>query len=79
MSAFEKYFKSLQGHSIDEITEHSHRNSLQQLFESIAGPKVKILHEPKREGKFGSPDFKVTNTESLIGYVENKKLEENLD
>lgn len=79
MSAFEKYFKSLQGHALDEITEHSHRNSLQQLLEAFAPSKIKILHEPKREGKFGSPDFKITSTESIVGYVENKKIEENLD
>lgn len=79
MSAFEKYFNSLQGHALDEITEHSHRNSLQQLLEAFAPSKIKILHEPKREGKFGSPDFKITSTESIVGYVENKKIEDNLD
>ena len=79
MPDFEKYFKSLQSHKIDDITEHSHRPALKELMESLAGAKVKILHEPKREGKFGSPDFKITHTESIIGYVENKKIEENLD
>ena len=59
MVDFEKYFKSLQSQKIDVITEHSHRPALKELLESIAGPKIKILHEPKREGKFGSPDFKV--------------------
>jgi hypothetical protein len=49
------------------------------LVESFIGNKVKVLHEPKREGKFGSPDFKITHTESIIGYIENKKIEENLD
>lgn len=79
MTDFEKYFKSLQSHKVDDITEHSHRPALKELMESIAGAKIKVLHEPKREGKFGSPDFKVTYTESIIGYVENKKIEENLD
>ena len=79
MTDFEKYFKALQAHRVDEITEHSHRSNLQQLLESIASPKTKVLHEPKREGKFGSPDFKITQVESIIGYVENKKIEENLD
>jgi predicted helicase len=79
MTDFEKYFKALQDHRVDEITEHSHRSNLQQLLESIASPKTKVLHEPKREGKFGSPDFKITQVESIIGYVENKKIEENLD
>lgn len=79
MTDFDKYFKSLQSHKIGDITEHSHRPALKELMESLAGAKVKILHEPKREGKFGSPDFKITHTESIIGYVENKKIEENLD
>lgn len=79
MTDFEKYFEALQAHRIDEITEHSHRTHLQQLLEGIAGENIKILHEPKREGKFGAPDFKITHTESIIGYVENKKIEENLD
>ena len=40
---------------------------------------MKVLHEPKRDGKLGSPDFKIIQTESIIGYVENKKIEESLD
>ncbi len=79
MSSFDTYFKSLQSHKIDDITEHSHRPALKDLMQNMAGPKINILHEPKREGKFGSPDFKVTATESIIGYIENKKIEENLD
>ncbi|MEO8146050.1 MAG: type ISP restriction/modification enzyme [Bacteroidia bacterium] len=79
MTEFEKYFKSLQSQKISDITEHSHRLALKTLVESFIGAKVKVLHEPKREGKFGSPDFKITHTESIIGYIENKKIEENLD
>jgi len=79
MTDFEKYFTSLQAHTIADITEHSHRSNLQKLLEGLADPKIKVLHEPKREGAFGSPDFKITYTESIIGYVENKKIEENLD
>lgn len=79
MKDFEKYFKALQAHRVDTITEHSHRSNLQNLLESMAGQEVTVLHEPKRAGKFGSPDFKITNTESIIGYVENKRIEENLD
>jgi len=79
MTNFEIYFKALQAHRVDEITEHSHRSILQQLLESLAEPTIKILHEPKREGRFGAPDFKITLADSIIGYVENKKMEENLD
>ncbi len=79
MADFEKYFKSLREHKIDQITEHSHRAALEELLKSMAGTKIKVLHEGKREGKFGSPDFKIFKTESIIGYVENKKIQENLD
>jgi hypothetical protein len=79
MTEFEIYFKSLQSQKIGDITEHSHRPALKTLVESFVGSKVKVLHEPKREGKFGSPDFKITHTESIIGYIENKKIEETLD
>ena len=82
MKIFIDYIKELQETPIYQITEHSKRASLESLLKSIASElpdKIKILHEPKREGKFGSPDFKITVTESIIGYVENKKIEENLD
>ncbi len=79
LTDFEIYFKSLHSEKISDITEHSHRPALKTLVESLVGSKVKVLHEPKREGKFGSPDFKITHTESIIGYIENKKIEENLD
>jgi hypothetical protein len=79
ITAFDNYFKSLQSQKISDITEHSYRPALLELIQSLAEDGVKVLHEPKREGKFGSPDFKITRTESIIGYIENKKIEENLD
>lgn len=79
MTNFEKYFKQLQSQRIDSITEHSHRSSLQQLLESLAENNIRVLHEPKREANFGSPDYKITHLESIIGYIENKKIDENLD
>jgi len=82
MKIFIDYIKELQETPIDQITEHSKRASLENLLKCIASElpdKIKILHEPKREGKFGSPDFKITISDSIVGYVENKKIEENLD
>ena len=57
MTEFETYFKSLQSQKISEITEHSHRLALEMLLKSLAGIGVNVLHEPKREEKFGSPLF----------------------
>ncbi|MDQ2720647.1 MAG: N-6 DNA methylase [Bacteroidota bacterium] len=82
MTYFEDYFKALQNTPIDQITEHSHRTQLENLLNAIVQThklKIKILHEPKREEKFGAPDFKITSSESIVGYVENKKIEELLD
>ncbi len=82
MKLFQDYIKELQSTPIDRITEHSKRTALENLLNGVASEltsKVSILHEPKREGKFGSPDFKITNSENIIGYIENKKIDENLD
>jgi predicted helicase len=82
MEIFNIYLKALKKFSLSEITEHTHRKELQELLETIAkdsNKKIKIQHEPKRTVKLGAPDFKITLNESIIGYVENKKIEENLD
>jgi predicted helicase len=81
MLFIETYLDDLKNTSIDEITEHSHRKSLQVLLESIgkqSNPQSKIIHEPKAQGRFGRPDFLVKETENIIGFVENKKLGEDL-
>jgi len=82
MQEFIKYFDTIKSHDLDKITEHSLRPALNELLETIAkqlNPKIKIVHEHKREGKFGAPDFKVFETENIIGYIENKKIDEALD
>ncbi len=80
---FEKYFKKLQSTDLSKITEHTHRPALNELLESIAkntNAKIKIIHEEKRSKEgFGAPDFTVKSTEAIIGYVENKKIEEDLN
>lgn len=64
----------------DEL-EHSGRTFLQNLLAEFAQTyKVEIVHEPKRDasGK-GAPDFKFLFNDTDIGYLENKKIGENLD
>ncbi|MGI8951138.1 MAG: type ISP restriction/modification enzyme [Chitinophagaceae bacterium] len=81
MNYFETYFKELQSKPFEEITEHSHRTSLENLLNAIASKqnnKLLIIQEAKRTSGFGVPDFKVTNTGSIVGYVENKKIDEKL-
>lgn len=82
MKLFQDYIKELQSTPIDQITEHSKRAALENLLTGVASElstKVSILHEPKREGKFGSPDFKITNSESIVGYIETKRFDVSLD
>lgn len=82
MEHFAAYFNALQAANLAEITEHSLRPDLKNLLSAVAATvdaKIAILHEGKREGKFGAPDFKITRVENIIGYVENKKIGEALD
>ncbi len=82
MTEFTNYINELQSEPIENITEHSKRSALEMLFKSIAktaNDKIKILHEPKRKENYGSPDFLMYIDNSIIGYVENKKITANLD
>lgn len=78
---FNDYFKKLQATPLEKITEHSHRGKLEILLNKIASKQkhaLKILHKPKRKAGFGAPDFKVTCSGDIVGYIENKKIEEKL-
>jgi len=82
MKIFFDYIKELQSYELTDITEHSHRPALKSLLEHIAKDAespIHILHEPKRKSGFGAPDFKILNSKGIIGYVENKKIGENLN
>ncbi len=84
MLDFKQYIKELQSVPIEEITEHSKRFALETLLRELASGyaaanNIKVLHEPKRKENYGSPDFKIYTDSSIIGYVENKKITENLD
>ncbi|MFH0761289.1 MAG: type ISP restriction/modification enzyme [Bacteroidota bacterium] len=82
MKIFETYIHSLQKFNIDEVTEHTYRRELHDLLENISNTYnagIIIQHEPKRKEGFGAPDFKIkTKGEAIVGYVENKKLTEDL-
>ncbi len=79
MTTLQKYISALQKIDLQQATEHSLRFELKTLLEDAVQRKVDILHEGKREGKFGSPDFKISDNKGIIGYVETKKLDFNLD
>jgi predicted helicase len=82
MSPFDDYIQALQKFDISDVTEHTYRKELQILLETLIQEnslKVSVLHEPKRKSDYGAPDFKVKHVEAIIGYIENKKLTEDLD
>src|SRR5258708_24903796 len=83
IKAFNDYFDSIKTLDIEDSTEHTLRTALENLLSSIAKARnagIKIIHEPKKDkyGK-GAPDFKFKINEAILGYLENKKIEENLD
>jgi hypothetical protein len=78
--AFKAYFERIKTLDVKDATEHTLRPALDHLLNALAGEKIKVIHEPKRDetGK-GAPDFKFKTNECILGYLENKKITENLD
>lgn len=80
---FKVYFDAVKGLDIKDATEHTLRGALENLLNAIARARntdIKIIHEPKKDksGK-GAPDFKFKVNEAILGYLENKKIGEDLD
>ncbi|MBM4300367.1 MAG: hypothetical protein FJ121_02390 [Deltaproteobacteria bacterium] len=81
IGAFKAYFEQIKKLDVTDSTEHTLRPALDQLLNALAGVKIKVIHEPKRDltGK-GAPDFKFkTHDERILGYLETKKIGEKLD
>jgi hypothetical protein len=79
-NVFDRYLLALRKTPIDEKTEHTDRSALEALLQAFADTEaVAVVHEPKRVADKGAPDFKVRKAGSIIGYVENKAIGENLD
>jgi hypothetical protein len=81
MEAFKTYFDQIKKLDVEESTKHTLRPALDNLLNALAAKKnIKVIHEPKRDpaGK-GAPDFKFKINECILGYLENKKIGENLD
>jgi len=76
-SSLEKYIDKLQ--KCDKKgTEYTPRTYFQIFIENmVKGTNLEIIQEPKKD-KFGRPDFKVIKGASTIGYIETKKLNEDL-
>ena len=79
---FERYLLALRRKPVDEKTEHTDRGALETLLQALAdeaGGGVAVQHEPKRVADKGAPDFKVSKSGLILGYVENKGIDENLN
>jgi len=82
-SFFQSYFSILASTPLNQITEHTHRGALQDLIRQIAevnDNNISIIHEPTNQQGLGRPDFliKSTASQSILWYIENKKIGENL-
>ncbi len=78
---FDRYILALRTTAIEDKTEHTDRAALQSLLQEFADKTkqgIKVQHEPKRVAEKGAPDFKVSKGGLILGYVENKGIDENL-
>lgn len=73
------YFKQVR-ESYSKGTEHTPRTPFENLLNAIkTNQRIAIIHEPKRKEGFGAPDFRIESGGAIIGYIETKPIEENLD
>ncbi|GAA5265212.1 hypothetical protein ACOSOMT5_P1637 [Acidiphilium sp. MT5] len=78
-TVFQTYFDSLLRVPLEQKTEHTDRAALEVLLCHFAGRSAVVQHEPRRQDDKGSPDFKITVKGAVLGYIEVKKIGDNLD
>ena len=77
------YLNSIKNMS-EKDKEHTHRSALQILLNEIkdatGNGRIKIINEPNndKEGR-GAPDFRFEINSLILGYIENKRVNANLD
>ena len=78
---FDEYFKQLKTIISNEgYTEHTLRTPFENLLDSVkANPNVQIKHEPKSKKGLGRPDFEIFKSGALIGYIETKHYDGELE
>lgn len=83
MDIINNYLNSIKNMS-EKDKEHTHRSALQILLNEIkdatGNGRIKIIHEPNndKEGR-GAPDFRFEINSLILGYIENKRVNANLD
>ncbi|HWA24022.1 MAG TPA: type ISP restriction/modification enzyme [Caulobacterales bacterium] len=79
---FQTYLTALRKHPLGVKTEHTDRGALETLLQAVAdehSAATKVQHEPKRAQDKGAPDYKITRTGVMVGYVEAKQIGANLE
>ena len=81
--AFKTYFEQLKKLDARDATEHTLRPPLHNLLITLANhqnSKINVIPEPRHDASGrGAPDVKFKIGESILGYLENKKIDANLD
>lgn len=77
------YIKNIhRDYNNQSATEQSHYPTLKKLLEEYAKSSNKkditVTSDPKRT-KIGKPDFKINEGQKVVGYIEAKSLNTNLD
>ena len=81
MQFLQNYLEALQDISTQD-KEHTYRTPLENLLNALKGESkaIHIKHEPNndKEGR-GAPDFLITKDFLILGYIENKRINEDLN
>ena len=79
------FFKRLKDYDPDTHTELTLRTALENLLNAIitqggGDRRIEVIHEPTHDSAGGgAPDFMFNLDGSIVGYLETKKIGENLD
>ncbi len=80
---FDAYFRALAANPVDDKTEHTDRGALERLLMEAAADaddRLRVRHEPRGDKDGGGrPDFMVRRDARVVGYVENKQIDDSLD
>jgi len=83
MQTTKNYIEALKRIDFSQASETSLRtafeNYINEFIEEAKLSAFKVLQEGKRIGSFGVPDFRISFNDSMLGYIETKKTDENLD
>lgn len=75
----QKYFKEVRNRYLSgDYTEVTYRTPFENLIGGL-NSHYNLIHEPKRDIEIGAPDFKAFYDNQMIGYIETKDIDKNLD